>query len=339
VKRLLPWLALLAACSKASRPSDAVQQPPVPDPFIEPSASVPAAPSSTASSAPSSSSSTSGAVARSSVKLLDPGQAPRRTLRYAWRPERKELMALELRTGVSADTGGESKNIPLPPIHVTVAVEPQSVTPDGDLRFAWHVESAEVRAADAAAPDPMTEGWKAQLAPVAHLSGSAQVSALGISRGVSVDPGSAGDAGPDAEMVVTVLELLRNDAVAPLPDEAVGKGARWQKLSTLDAKGAHATQTDTYTLADVPGDTGSLDDVFAQTVSPQALPPPPGVQGPSPGRMDSLLMSGTAKLRFDLSRFVSQTTRDATTSVAVSGPASRMNMVMRVGMTVQGTLR
>jgi len=155
---------------------------------------------------------------------------------------------------------------------------------------------------------------------------------------VTLDPGTAGDAGPDAEMVVQVLQMLR-DVAAPLPEEAVGKGARWQKLSNLDARNAHATETDTFTLADLQGDKGALDDVVAQTATPQALPALVGVPSAAPARVDSLLMSGSAKTRFDLGRLVPQTSLEATTSMALSASANRVNMVMRLGITIQGSTR
>jgi hypothetical protein len=326
----------LAACSKESaKRSDAPAEPP-------PAADVPAAPSAAGAPAgpPPSASGDATQVAapapKSTVKVLDPGREPRRALAYGWRADQRERMDIELRTTVSADSGGAHQDVPLAPLEIGIALEPRGVSADGDLRLAWHVVSAEVGARDASAPAQVAEGWSAQLLPVAHLAGTAVVSSHGLSRGVTVEPGSAGEAGPDAEMVVQVVQMLR-DVAAPLPDEPVGKGARWQKISTLDAKSGHATQTDTFTLIDLAGNAGSLDDVLAQTASPQPLPAPAGVAQPSPARMDQLLTSGDAKVRFDLGRIVAQTALDGTTSMAVSVPNSRMNMVMHLGITVRGT--
>jgi len=336
-------LLLLVACSKgSSKPAETVEAS-IPDPFLatppseEPAASSSDSPVMALSPSPVASIESTAPGPRSSVKLLDHGQEPLRPLHYAWHADQKERMEIELRTAISADIGGARKDSTLPPLHIVVAIEPRSVTPAGDLRFGWHVESAKPGLPDAGAPDAMMAGWSAQLVPVEHLSGTALVNAHGVSRGVTLDSGTAGDAGADSEMVVQVLQMLR-DVAAPLPDEPVGKGARWQKLSTLDAKNGHATQTDTFTLLDAPADTGALDDVFAQTASPQALPSPTGGGG-SPAMVDSLLTSGSAKVRFDLSRLVPQQSLDGTTSMALSAPSSRMNMVMRLGITVRGTVR
>jgi hypothetical protein len=332
VKRALV-LVLLAACSKESpKPTESTETSPassalatVPDPFVSASAS--ASPSASATETPA-------PAPQSSVTLRDPGREPRRELRYAWKVEQKEQMAILLKTAVSAQTANAHQDVPFPALHVVVAIDPQSVSPDGDLRFAWRVTSAETDA-DAAAPAQLAQGWAAQLVPVEHLAGTGTVTSRGLSRGVTLTAGSAGDAGPDAEMVSQVEQMLR-DACAPLPEEAVGKGARWEKLSTLDAKNGHAAQTDTFTLADLQGDKGVLDDNLAQTAYPTTPASPAPV---ATARVDSLLTSGAAKFHFDLGRLVADFQFDGTTSMALTAPSNRMNMVMRLGITVQGTTR
>jgi hypothetical protein len=140
-------------------------------------------------------------------------------------------------------------------------------------------------------------------------------------------------------MVVQIVQMLRDDA-APLPTEPVGVGARWQRVSTLDARNGHATQTDTYTLAELHGDKGRLDDVLAQTASPQLLPPAGGAgAGAPPARVDSLLTSGTQTLAFDLGRLVAQSKLDGTTAMSLSSQSHAVSMVMHLGITVSGEVR
>ena len=338
---LLP--ALATACSKDS--SKGPEPAPVPDPFLAapsapPSASSPPPASASASIAISAGSAPSGSPVpspRATVKLLESGREPRRALRYAWHPERHELMAIELRTRISVEGAGSRATTPLAPLEITIAIDPQSVSPTGDLLFAWHVASSDVGALDASTPPEMMQGWAAQLGPVAHLAGTAIVSSRGLSRGLTLDPASAGDAGLDQEMVAQVLQMVR-DAAAPLPEEPVGMGARWQKATTLDARNARALQNDTYTLVDLQEDRGQLADVFAQTATPQTANAPPAASHGTSPQMDQMLSSGDEKVGFDLGRVVAQTTLDGTTSLALSAPESRMNMVMRLGITVRGVL-
>jgi hypothetical protein len=339
-------LAALPACSKDSPPpggetpisaQDAASVP-VATAGPSVSAQTSAIPSTSAASAPppASTAAAGAAAPRVIVKLLDPGHEPRRALRYAWHPDRKEQMAVVLRTAISLEASGERRDAPLPPLRILVAIDPQAIAPDGALGFSWHVTAASSDA-DAGVSDDLARGWAAQIVPVEHLSGTGVVTAHGISRAIALDPGTAGDAGADAEMVVQVLQLLVNVA-APLPEEPVGKGARWQKLSSLDAKNGHATQTDTFTLTDLQGDQGALDDVVAQTSSPQNLPPLVGIDSGPPARIDSVLMSGSSRTRFDLTRLVPQSSLDATTSMAVSDPRTRMSMLMHLGVAIQGSV-
>jgi hypothetical protein len=267
------------------------------------------------------------------VRLLDHGSEPLRPLRYTWHVDRKELMMIFLRTTVSTVSGGAHQDIPLPPLQVAIAIDPQEVTPAGDLRFAWHVLHAGADVDAGGVPAQVAEGWRQQIAPVEHLSGTAVVGPDGLSKGVTIE---GGDAAPDAEMVVQVVQMLR-DAAAPLPTEPVGVGARWEKVSTLDAKNGRATQTDTYTLTELHGDKGQLDDVLAQTASPQLLPAPGG--GAPPARVDSLLTSGKATLRFDLGRIVAQAKLDGTTAMSLSSQSHAVSMVMHLSIIVSGGLR
>jgi hypothetical protein len=335
LRHVAPLLVLLAvpACSRDStrptgttEPMPAVSSSPISDPFL------PASEAPSASAPPEN----AGPAPKSSVTLEDPGHEPRRELRYAWRADQKEQMAITLRTTVSAESGGAHQDVPFPALHIVVAIDPKSVSPSGDLRYAWRVTSAETDA-DASAPAQVAQGWAAQLVPIAHLSGTGTVTSRGLSRGVTLDALPAPDAGGQ-EMVDQVRQMLR-DACAPMPEEAVGKGAKWQRVSTLDAKNGHATQTDTYTLTDLQGDKGALDDTLAQTASPQALPTPVGAGPSMTARVDSLLTSGTAKIRFALARIVADFQFDGTTAMALTAPTNRMNMVMRLGIAVQGSTR
>jgi hypothetical protein len=315
---------LCVACSKTSPP------PPAELPEAQ-AAPEPSAAPSVSSQQPS------PATPMATVHLLGHGSEPLHPLRYAWHADRKELMTIDLRTTVSTEGAGTHQEMPLPPLHVVVAIDPQAVTPAGDLRFAWHVLRASADADAGGAPSQVSEGWRQQIAPVEHLSGTAVVGPDGLSKGVTVEGTS--DAAPDAEMVVQVVQMLR-DVAAPLPAEPVGLGARWEKVSTLDARNGHATQTDTYTLAELHGDKGKLDDVLAQTASPQLLPSAGGAgSGAPPTRVDSLLTSGTETLSFDLGRLVAQTKLDGTTAMSLSSQSQAMKMVMHLGIVVSGETR
>jgi hypothetical protein len=272
------------------------------------------------------------------MQLLDPGQPPRRHLRYAWRLDQKEQLALDLRTSATTEVGGvKQPEIPLPPVHITIAVEPRSVSTDGDLTYAWRVISGAVDA-DAGNSPEIAEGMRSQVDPIGHMSGTGVETAQGLSKEVAIDPQSLDAGAAQSQMVVQVVQTLR-DVAAPLPSEEVGLGARWQKLARLDAREAHVAQTDTFTLTSIKGDAGMLDDALAQTASPQSLGS--SAAGGAPARMESMLTSGQAKTKFWLTRLVPQMMFEGTTQMVVSGQptqgAGRVTMNMRVRIALEGT--
>ncbi len=143
-------------------------------------------------------------------------------------------------------------------------------------------------------------------------------------------------------MVEQVRQTLR-DVAAPFPEEEVGAGARWQKLSQLASRDARVTQTEVFTLTQLAASTGALDDILAQTAPPQPLLSPGGAPG-AQARIESMLASGDGKTRFDLTRLVPQTQFGGTTTMVVSSRSGdederRMTMIMRVQIVLSGTMQ
>jgi hypothetical protein len=318
--------ALLPGCSRS--PSASADTP---------SASTHAPPrESTAPQAPS-----APAPPLATMSLLDAGRPPRRALRYAWSVARKEQLTMDLRTNVSTQLGGtKQSDVLLPAVRVAVAIDPERVSPEGDLDYRWQVVAADVPAGSAP-PSAVADGMRAEVAAVAHLAGSARVSPRGLSLGVSVDPDSVVDSGVTGQMVEQVRETLRNVA-APLPDEPVGVGARWEKVTQMEARRTRIAQTETFTLVGLDGDRGTLDDVLAQTAPPQPLQ---GAAADAPAaRLDSMLASGNSRIHFIQSRLVPRSHFDGTTTMVVSGGSenespARLTMIMHIAMSVEGTAR
>jgi hypothetical protein len=299
------------------------------------------------------------AAAVAETKLLEPGEPPRRALRYAWRVGQREQLSIDLHTSATTETTGAAPaSVPLPAVHIAVAIDPQTVSPEGDLAYRWAVTGTSV-ASGPAFPSPMVEGMRAEVSAIEHMKGTAVVTSRGLTKDIAVDLGSVADSGATGQMVEQLRQTLR-DIAAPLPEEEVGRGARWQKISELAAKETRITQTETFTLAETHATralhpapeggsgaagalAGTLDDALAQTAPPQPLRAP-GMPEGARAQMESMLVSGKATVRFDLSRLVPQMQFEGTTTMVVSGespgdPARRMTMVMHMGITIQGTTR
>jgi hypothetical protein len=308
------------------------------------------------------------------MKLLDAGQSPRQKLRYAWQTGLRETLVMDLRTSASTEEGtSKQPEIELPPVHIVLAIDPQATSAEGDLTYAWRVTSTAV-SPESHTPATLADGMRAEVAAIEHLSGTAVVTSRGISTRISVDPeqwhevaaqasrsrdaqasragagagasdaesASRAGAGATSQMVEQVRQTLR-DVAAPFPEEAVGPGARWEKLSQLASRDAHVTQTEVFTLTQISATRGALDGVLAQTAPPQPLLSPGGAPG-TEARIESMLASGDGKTQFDLDRLVPQTQFGGTTTMVVSShsgeeDARTMTMIMRVEIVLAGTMR
>lgn len=281
------------------------------------------------------------------VKLLDSGETPRRLLRYAWAASRHEQLTLDMRTSL-AGAGGPGQTahapLPLPSVRVVVAIDPQTVSDDGALAYDWRVASASVTGDDRTVPQ-VADGMRAEVVAVEHLFGSGVVSSRGLGQALSVDPEQAADEVTSRPIALQVLETLWNVA-APFPDEEVGLGARWQRVSELAAKSARATQTDVFALVSLERSRGTLDDALSQTAPEQALSVP-GMANGTRAQMGSMLASGAAKTRFDLSRLVPETRFQGTTTMVLASDDARgggppepgTTMVLRVEIDLSGVVR
>lgn len=276
------------------------------------------------------------------VTLLEPGQPPRQKLRYAWRAGQKEELTMDLRTFASTETSdAQAPGNPLPTVRIVIAVDAVDVSAEGDLHYAWRVTAADVLA-DSRASDQVTDGMREEVAVVAHLSGDGVTGPTGIARRVSIHPGSIAGAGGAAEMVAQIDQTLRSTP-APFPEEPVGLGARWQRVCRVSSSDAHITQTDTLTLVSSVGRRGTLEDVLAQTAQPQELRTA-AMRAGEEARLESMLVSGSARTQFDLARFVPHTRIDSTTTMVVSGRAAGVisegtTMILHENVVLAGKLR
>jgi hypothetical protein len=281
------------------------------------------------------------------LKLLDSGEMPRRRLRYVWTVAKREQLTLDMRTSLAGDgaVGQVARApLPLPSVRVVLVIEPQSASNDGTLIYNWRVASAGVAGDDRTVPQ-VADGMRAEVVAVEHLSGTGAVSSRGLGKDLTVNPPDRVSDVTSRPIALQVLETLWN-VTAPMPDDEVGVGARWERVSELAAKSARATQTDVFTLVSFDAPHGVLDDALTQTAPEQSLSVP-GIDNGTRAQMGSMLATGSAKTRFDLSRLVPETRFQGTTTMVLagdgalgSGPSEpRTTMVLRVEIDLSGAAR
>ena len=171
------------------------------------------------------------------ITLLQPGDAPRHRVRYSLpteaSPATPTTLPLRIALDFTASSDGQPMSLPMPPLSLVIAATPKSDT----LTLA--VQRVEV--ADGAPPH-----LAGLLRALAGLSGDRPFSARGLPPTTTplFPPPNTAALAPLLDGFSQALEQL----VVPLPDEAVGPGARWLQRLPVTQHGVTFEQLTTWTL-------------------------------------------------------------------------------------------
>ena len=110
-------------------------------------------PSKTEGSKETTASSKTDGSQETTVKLLDPGSDPRQKLRYKFQPGKQDVLIMDMKTAMAVELGANQQpEIALPVMRLIMTLDSKAVTPDGNLRYEFVTNSAEVVDADNANP-------------------------------------------------------------------------------------------------------------------------------------------------------------------------------------------
>jgi hypothetical protein len=227
------------------------------------------------------------------VKPLDAGQGEKHTLRYHTKVGDITTATMTMKMGM-AITMGENQ-MPardMPPVVMTFELRTAAVNgPDSTIEM-------RVREARVEGDDPMVEQLAEMLEPLKGLKGRHITSDRGLARSMTLDI-------PEGlpPMVAGMMDRMKHDIEnfsAPLPEEPVGLGAKWETRShvsepiAMDRVGAS-------TLDEVSPEGFRLSLTVTGSAEPQDLHAPGMPEGVT-ARVKSMKLSGTGALRgrFDL---------------------------------------
>jgi hypothetical protein len=191
------------------------------------------------------------AAVEPSIALLSPGAEPRRVLRWTFENGSKETIKIWSQVTMIAQMGveGEQKTV-TPPVVRTLALEVQSVDPDGSTTVGFEVKSSVVLEDDKAKPSTRAKMLKAA-STIQGLRGTYQVDASGIVTEFELAEAAEGES-RDPAMARSIGEFLSRSTV-PVPSEAVGKGGTWTVKRRLVEGGITLDQVATYELQKLDG--------------------------------------------------------------------------------------
>ena len=232
------------------------------------------------------------------VTLLSPGDEPRKPLRYVFHAGNKESATMDMRMVLSLTLDGAKKDMPTAPVAMSVSLVQQSILPSGNLDYKFTLDSIDIPK-DA---DPGFAQYRTILRQLEGTAGDMEVTPQGKaeSRGIKAPPGASDQIAEITEQLVGALR----DMMVPLPDEPVGKGAKWQVTGPFPVKPVVAARTTTCTLTKIAGTKGTVDAIEEVNGPAQSITTPGGQRAD----LQSMKGSGTRTASFDLTKLAPTST-------------------------------
>lgn len=242
----LRTLAVLTACSMVIA-SGTLAQPPVPPeaPQTPAKTTEPQAGEPKAADAKTADPKTVAPVP-SVVKLLDAGQEPRKVLRLA--PDAKAEQSLQVTMDMQSSMKLDGNPMPTPKsplLQMTMGVRIAEMLSGGDARYAMTLNKAEAIGAEGVEPEFVGQMTEA-VSKAAGSSGTSIVDPRWQSRENTVKLPDGSD--PRLEQIIRGLQTSLQQMSPPMPEEAVGAGAKWEVVLSGMVNGLNQEMRTTFTL-------------------------------------------------------------------------------------------
>lgn len=179
------------------------------------------------------------------VSLADAGAEPRQELRYnlaAMQPQQMR-MDMTMRMTMSNPMFGE-QTVDMPTMRMNMEMSEAAMNENGTLRLGFRFRGVEIIPTEGTDPG-MVAAMQGAMAGMDNVTGYTVIDSRG--HVIEADFDASGAPAAVQQQLGSMRDSLEQ-MVAPLPDEAVGIGARWSITTNVDANGASIQQTATYEL-------------------------------------------------------------------------------------------
>jgi hypothetical protein len=232
------------------------------------------------------------------VDMLDPGDEPRAPLRYALTTGTTSTATQTVDQSIrQVDQDGFGSTTRVPTIDLGLQLTVLEVLPDGTARVGLAFTSVDATGNGSAQSSDQARAIEIALADITDLTGESTITDRGVvlAGGYEIPEGL-----PDTvKALIEQYESQLQSVSPPLPEEALGVGARWRATTELDLGGIEARQTYDYTVESVSGPEVELSVRIRQIAKPQDFEPP-GARKGDEYRLLSLKLRGKGSMTLDL---------------------------------------
>lgn len=267
------------------------------------------------------------------IKLLEPGSEPRKVLRLHPKAGDKQAVTLTLVMAMGMKAGEMETPMKMPGMTFTMDSTVKDVSSEGDITYETVMNEAKV-AEDSDAMPQLVTAMKTALEGAKGIKSTGVLSAQGIPKNTELDVPANADA--QLRQVMDQTKDSFKNLSAPLPQEAVGQGGRWEVRQAIKSQGMTLNQTTVFQIVSIEGDRVTATSTINQTAPNQKIQNP-AMQGV---KLDLTKLAGSGKgsITFDLGHLMplaSSVDSHTDMSMAMNMGNQKQNMTMKVDLNLK----
>lgn len=265
------------------------------------------------------------------IEVIDAGAEPRQTLRMRPKAGTEETLVLTIGMRMTMDSGAGSQTLPVPATKTTMlsAIE---AADDAEIRANMTVKDVEV-VAQPGTPPQVIEKVKETTEPLKKYEAKLRLSPRGHVLGGSVK--IPRDLPAMVHNTMTQMTQSLGQISVPLPEPALGVGAKWTATYDIEQNGMKMRQLASYTLLSLADDVATLE----VSISQELLDPNvnvPGMLGKA--RVSDFSSMGKGTTTIDLGKASPDSmlmTLDMSMTMDVTVLGQNQNMKMEMGIDME----
>ena len=268
------------------------------------------------------------------VTMIDQGAEPRQQLRFKVAKGDSQKVDMTMRLSMNIDMPGMAiPETKLPATKMVMGVNITDVTESGDARWEMTVLSADV--VDDPSVNPMVvSAARDALKGITDFKGWALITNRGFVKEADISIPDGIDAQMKQMMESTRQSL--DQLTAPLPEEAVGVGAKWRVEQVISQQGMTIQQEAVYTVTKIEGNRVHAEVKLTQHGDPQKVDMP-GMPAGVTADLLKFETTGGGFTKIDLSKVVppnGEVTADMAMETNIKAQGQTQKMKMQMGMTI-----
>jgi len=281
----LATLAFAASCQGGSRKETPAPTPPAATPAAAPTTTPPPA----AAPAPAPAPPPAGLV------LLDPGAEPRRVLRYDIAPGTQQRFEVVVdQTAKMAQGPMPEMKLPTTQLSGTIVFAPRAA--EGAMPYALTIDKVDFL--DTPGASMSAAQLRQMVGPLGGVKATAVLDPQGTIHGFQIDLAKL------PPQTQKMLEGMTYDQMAArLPEQPIGKGARWRVVQHVVRGAIRLVQTTDVELVELRGNRARLKNAVTIEAPPQKV-----AQGGGTAELKKMIGQGTADVRIDLGKLLGPAT-------------------------------